>query len=102
MFISNLPRAHAPGLMKSRRGAASNPGEKPCTYSCSVETPVANIGEVAGDGGGGRHFRADQMRASSAALASFKVAIAGRSAALARSQDVGIHSQAHRAARLAP
>src|SRR5215469_1078067 len=70
--------------------------------SRSMETPVANIGEVAGYGGGGGHFGADQVGASPSPLASFKITIAGRSAALAGAQDVGIHSQAHRAARLAP
>ena len=44
----------------------------------------------------------DQMRASSAALAAFEIAVAGGSAALAGLQDVGIHPQAHRASRLAP
>src|SRR5208282_6173651 len=42
------------------------------------------------------------MRASSAALASFEISVAGRSAALARLQDVGIHAQTHGASRLAP
>ena len=37
-----------------------------------------------------------------AALAALEVAVRGRGAALARLQDVGVHSQAHRAAGLAP
>src|SRR5690349_3663920 len=42
------------------------------------------------------------MRASALALASFEIAVRGRGAALARSEAIGIHPEAHRAARLAP
>jgi hypothetical protein len=42
------------------------------------------------------------MRASAASLAAFKVAVAGRSAALAGRENVGVHPQAHGAAGLAP
>src|SRR5208282_750259 len=45
---------------------------------------------------------ADQVRASSAALPAFEVAVAGRRAALSRLQDVWIHAETHRASRLAP
>ena len=54
------------------------------------------------DRGGGRHRRAHQVRAAAGALAAFEVAVAGRGAALARLEPVGVHRQAHRAARLAP
>src|SRR5215470_2811632 len=42
------------------------------------------------------------MGASVTPLAAFEVSIAGRSATLFRREYVGIHTQAHRAARLAP
>src|SRR5438046_303426 len=42
------------------------------------------------------------MRAPTASLAALEVAVGGRGAALARLEDVGIHSQAHRAAGGAP
>ena len=42
------------------------------------------------------------MRAAAAALAAFKVAVAGGGAALTGRKNVGIHSQAHGAAWLAP
>src|SRR3954471_19014925 len=42
------------------------------------------------------------MRAPAAALAALEVAVGGRSAALARGEDVRVHAQAHRAARGAP
>ena len=42
------------------------------------------------------------MRASAASLPAFKVAIAGRSTTFTGLQDVGIHSQTHRAAGFAP
>ena len=55
-----------------------------------------------GDGGGGGHGRGDEVGAAAFALAAFEVAVAGAGAALARLQLVGIHRQAHRAARFAP
>src|SRR5215469_14590320 len=64
--------------------------------------PGADVGEVAGDGGGGGHLRADEVGASTAALASLEVAVGGRGAALAGLQDVGVHGEAHGAAGLAP
>src|SRR6185295_6262662 len=48
------------------------------------------------------HHRTDEVRASASALTALEVAIAGRRATLARLQDVGIHSQTHRASRFAP
>src|SRR5947208_4431702 len=37
--------------------------------------PSADVGEVAGDGGGGGHLRTDEVGAASAALAAFEVAV---------------------------
>src|SRR5882672_1969671 len=42
------------------------------------------------------------MRASAAALPALEVAVAGRGAAFAGLQNVGVHPQTHRAASLAP
>src|SRR5262245_53084430 len=64
--------------------------------------PVADVDEMPGDGGGGGHLRADEMRASAPALAPLEVAVRGRGAALTRLEDVRVHAQTHRAARLAP
>ena len=64
--------------------------------------PFADIGEVAGDCGCGGHHGAHQVGASASPLAPFEVAIAGGGAALAGSQDIGVHAQAHGAAGLAP
>ena len=44
----------------------------------------------------------DEVRAPAAALAALEVAVRGRGAALAGLEDVGVHPQAHRAARGAP
>ncbi len=55
--------------------------------------PVAHVGEVAGDGGGGGHCGADEMRASVASLAAFEIAIAGGGATLTRLEHVGIHAR---------
>src|SRR3954463_4522738 len=60
--------------------------------------PVADVDEVALDGGAPGHLRADEVGAPAAALASLEVAVRGRGAALAGLEDVGVHAQAHRAA----
>src|SRR5262245_8283764 len=52
--------------------------------------------------GGGGHPRADQVGTPTLALATLEVAVRGRGAALPFHQDVGVHAEAHRAARLAP
>src|SRR5262249_9387475 len=64
--------------------------------------PVADVDEVALDGGRGGHLRADEVGAPAAPLAALEVAVRGRGAALAGLEDVGVHAQAHRAARTAP
>src|SRR3954465_15062495 len=64
--------------------------------------PVADVDEVALDGGRRGHLRADEVGAPAAALASLEVAVRGRGAALAGLEDVGVHAQAHRAAGRAP
>src|SRR5713226_49594 len=61
-----------------------------------------NIYKVAGDGGGGSHGGTDQVGASTLALATFKVAVAGRGAALAFSQLIAVHGDTHAASRFAP
>src|SRR5215210_323105 len=66
------------------------------------ELPTSHVREVACDGGGGGHDGAHQMSAPASALPAFKVAIAGRGAALARFERVWIHPQTHGAASLAP
>src|SRR5260370_14686553 len=54
------------------------------------------------DGGCCGHDRADEMGAAVFALAAFEIAIAGAGAALMRRENVGIHPDAHAAARVAP
>src|SRR5256885_11707748 len=64
--------------------------------------PLAHVSEVALDCRRRRHHGTDEMRAAATPLAPFEVAIARRCATLARLQNVGIHSQAHRAASFTP
>src|SRR3954462_1857196 len=64
--------------------------------------PVADVDEVALDRRGGGHLRRDEVRAPAAALAALEVAVRRRRAALAWLENVGVHAQAHRAARAAP
>ena len=63
---------------------------------------LADVGEVAGDGGGGGHGRADQVGAAARALAALEVAVAGAGGSLAGLELVGVHGQAHAAPRLPP
>src|SRR5690242_2847853 len=67
-----------------------------------LKLPFPDIGEVPCNRGCCCHHRADQVRAASTTLPAFEVAVAGGGAPLAGLQDIGIHSQAHRAARFAP
>src|SRR3990170_3985473 len=68
----------------------------------SLFAPLPDIHEKSRDRRGGRHRRRDEMRAAAITLPAFEVAVRGRGAALARLELVGIHGEAHRAARLAP
>src|SRR5919199_126209 len=72
------------------------------TYHLLFVLPITNVREVARDGGGGGHRRADEVRAPAAPLPALEVAVARGGATLAGPQDVGVHAEAHRAARLAP
>ncbi len=54
-----------------------------------------------GDRRGRRHRRRHQMGAALETLTALEIAVRGRGAALFRRQLVGVHGQAHRAARLA-
>src|SRR5271168_1231086 len=62
----------------------------------------AHVDEVAGDGRGGSHDRAYEVRAAVFALASLEIAVAGAGAALVRRQHVGVHADAHAATGVAP
>src|SRR4051812_28429430 len=67
-----------------------------------VALPVANVDEVAGDRGGSGHRGADQVGAAAGTLPALEVAVRGAGTALTGQQEVGVHAQAHRAARVAP
>src|SRR4051812_38777261 len=73
-------------------------------FPCSglLEFPVANVYEVALDSRRCRHHRTYQVSTAAPSLSSFKVAVAGGGATFSRLQDVGIHSQAHRASGFTP
>src|SRR6266581_1831313 len=62
----------------------------------------AHVDEMTGNRGGRSHDRADEVCAAVLALAAFEIAIAGAGAALVRRQDVGVHSDTHTAAGVAP
>src|SRR4029077_4420903 len=57
---------------------------------------------MAGDRGGGGHYRADQVSAAVFALAALEIAVGRAGAALVRRQHVGIHADAHAAPCVAP
>ena len=66
------------------------------------QSRVLRGGEVAGDRGGGGDGGGDEVRAAAAALAALEVAVRRRRAPFARRELVGVHGEAHRAARIAP
>ena len=63
---------------------------------------LADIDEMAGDGGGGGHGGADQVGAAARSLAALEVAVAGAGRALTGLELVGVHGQAHAASGLPP
>src|SRR6185369_12157521 len=67
-----------------------------------ASTEPTDVDEVTLDRSRSGHRRAHEMRAAASALTAFEVAVAGGRAALAGLQPIGVHRQAHRAARLAP
>src|ERR1700746_2299339 len=66
------------------------------------DVEFADIHEMASDGGGCGHDGADEVRAAVFALAAFEIAVGCAGAALVRRQNVGVHADAHAAARVAP
>src|SRR5579859_3199757 len=66
------------------------------------DVEFADVDEMASEGGRGGHDGADEVRAAVAALATFKIAIGSAGAALVRRENVGVHADAHAAARVAP
>src|SRR3990170_2311617 len=65
-------------------------------------SPLAHVDEMPGYRGCGGHLGADQVRAPAGSLAPLKIAVRRGRTALARFQAVGVHAEAHRAARFAP
>src|SRR4051812_25544159 len=63
---------------------------------------VRGRGQPTGDGGGRGHQWRDEVRAAALALPAFEVAVRGGGAALTGLELVGVHAQAHGAARAAP
>src|SRR5438874_1218977 len=61
-----------------------------------------HVDEMTRDGSGRRHRRTDQMGAPTRTLATLEIAIRRGCAALARTEPIVVHAQAHRTARLAP
>src|SRR5215467_10735839 len=97
--------ATAPIIFAGRR-VAFVIGILPCPKADRIRSSIlqqfADVRQAAGDGGGGGHGRAHQVRTAAATLASLEVAVGGGGATLAGLQLVGIHGEAHGAARLAP
>src|SRR5579872_1940305 len=65
-----------------------------------IERP--HIDKVACDGCRCGHYGAYQVRPAVLALAALEIAVGRAGAALVRREDVGIHTDAHAAARVAP
>ena len=63
---------------------------------------LAHVDEMPSQGGRRRHLRRDEVGAAAIALAALKIAVRGRSAALAGLELIRIHAEAHGAAGFAP
>src|SRR6516162_3580154 len=63
---------------------------------------LAYIGQLAGNSGGRRHYRAYKMGAGPLALAAHEVAVGRRGATFAGRHQVAVHPDAHRASGFSP
>src|SRR5690606_41020262 len=77
-----------------------SPGVEKVKGGLSVQ--IGGRGQPAAHRGGRGDQRGDQVRAAALALPALEVAVGGGGAALAGRELVGIHAEAHRAARLPP
>ena len=104
--VAPVEHGHAAAVSHERFHACSRVRRSRSEQSESVtgsrQTASSDVGEVAGDGGGGGHGRADQVGAAAGPLPALEVAVAGAGRALAGLELVGVHRQAHAAARLPP
>src|SRR5215469_17705520 len=66
------------------------------------DVKFAHVHEMSGDCGCRGHNRTNQMRPAVAALSAFKIAVRSTRATFMRRQHIGVHSNAHAAARVAP
>ena len=82
--------------------AVSDPAELERDVYKRQSLQRTNVGEAAGDGGGGGHGRAHQVGATGTTLTPLEVAVAGGGAALPRLQPVVVHGQTHGAAGQTP
>src|SRR5437899_1271238 len=92
-------------MLRPYNGKKSKPPARCRRYQNLLDggyVEFADVDKMAGDGGGGGHYRADEVRAAVLALAALEIAIAGAGAAFVGRQDVGVHADAHAAARVAP
>lgn len=64
--------------------------------------PLPDINEPAGDRGSSGHRRRDQVRAALVTLPALEISVRRGCATFAGAQTVGIHREAHRAARFPP
>src|SRR5437879_4947832 len=92
-------------MLRPYNGKKSKPPARCRRYQNLLDggyVEFADVDKMAGDGGGGGHYRADEVRAAVFALAALEVAVAGAGAAFVGRQDVGVHADAHAAAGVAP
>src|SRR6266404_3882919 len=92
-------------MLRPYNGKKSKPPARCQRYQNLLDggyVEFADVDKMAGDGGGGGHYRADEVRAAVFALAALEVAVAGAGAAFVGRQDVGVHADAHAAAGVAP
>ena len=97
-----LSKSSGRARLQSCRSASAQRRSHPLCRFPSLILPIPNVRKVSRNRRRCRHHRTHQMRPSPSPLPSFKIPVAGRRAPLSRLQNIRIHSQAHRASRLAP
>src|SRR6266508_1618917 len=86
----------------STSARSSGSARPPMRVTLSISGEIRRQREAALHGGRGRDDGRDEVRTATGALTSFEVAVRRRRAALARTQHVRVHPEAHRAAGVAP
>src|SRR6516225_8761719 len=97
-----MPECVVNGCMQSQSLAVKSNADSRAALFHPRDVEFAHVHEMSGDCGCRGHHRTNQMRPAVTTLAAFKIAVRSARATFMRRQHIGIHSNAHAAARVAP